>query len=85
MYDGNKVGAHAITINKRELELDVGYSLLHEATASYASTEHAAESQVELRFHGLSVWFICCAPCRKPPQSMAMPMLALPSINLWYV
>ena len=52
MYDDD---AHAITTNNREFEFHGGYSLLPEASASYASTEHAEESQVELRFHGLSV------------------------------
>ena len=81
MYNEN---IYAITTNNREFELHGGYFLLPEALASYASTKHAAESQVELRFHGLSVCFISCPPCRKPLRSVLTSVLALPWINLWY-
>lgn len=55
MYDCNKVGADADTINRKQLSLDSGYSLLGETPVSYASTKRAAEPQVNVRLHRFSV------------------------------
>lgn len=52
-YDYQKFGAQAVTLIRREPQLDNGYSLLRASSASSTSTNHTTESQVEFPYCGI--------------------------------
>lgn len=52
IYDGSKVGVIAINNSRRELELDDGYSLLHDASFSSTTTTRSnTDYQVEFELY----------------------------------